>query len=106
VRGYHAFSYQAEAATPREGTPRSTPSSRSGQTSALLERISRLQARLNERVSLAGLANSLAHDKRKPETLNLDEKDRSREPARYFLKENAVACQCLREFQLAGRGRS
>ena len=70
-----ACSYLADVA----GTPRSTPSSRSGQTSALLERISRLQSRLNERVSLAGLANSLASDKRKPESASSpgDDKDRS-----------------------------
>ncbi|MGB1596123.1 MAG: hypothetical protein ACPIOQ_25405, partial [Promethearchaeia archaeon] len=45
-------SFLADSVSPRSA------SSRAGQTSALLERISRLQARLNERVSLAGLAHS------------------------------------------------
>jgi hypothetical protein len=40
-------------------------STRTGQTSALLDRIARLQSRLNERVSLAGLANSIQIDRRK-----------------------------------------
>jgi len=53
----------------------------------LLERISRLQARLNERVSLAGLAHSIALDKRNSETVaHRDmfsaEKDRLRKASR------------------------
>jgi hypothetical protein len=40
------------------------------QTSGLLERIARLQSRLNERVSLAGLAHSIALDKRKSDVSN------------------------------------
>ena len=56
-------SYLADA-SPRSGMS----SSRTGQTSALLDRISRLQSRLNERVSLAGLANSIQLDKRKSES--------------------------------------
>lgn len=57
-------SYLADA-SPRSGMS----SSRTGQTSALLDRISRLQSRLNERVSLAGLANSIQLDKRKSESM-------------------------------------
>ena len=61
-------SFLADSVSPRSA------SSRAGQTSALLERISRLQARLNERVSLAGLAHSSGPmQKRRTESDSLQE---------------------------------
>ncbi|KAJ1479560.1 hypothetical protein T484DRAFT_1902653, partial [Baffinella frigidus] len=45
-----------------------TPRTRTGQTSALLDRISRLQSRLNERVNLAGMAMGQNSERRTPES--------------------------------------
>eukprot|EP00290_Baffinella_frigidus_P049943 CAMPEP_0180390176 /NCGR_PEP_ID=MMETSP0989-20121125/31835_1 /TAXON_ID=697907 /ORGANISM="non described non described, Strain CCMP2293" /LENGTH=123 /DNA_ID=CAMNT_0022391493 /DNA_START=118 /DNA_END=485 /DNA_ORIENTATION=+ len=55
-----------------------TPRTRTGQTSALLDRISRLQSRLNERVNLAGMAMGQNSERRVPGSPKTPESGSSR----------------------------